>query len=125
VIVVDTTILIDVLRGRPAAAATIDNAFGRGDDITASVVSKVEVWGGMRAHEKRAIRTLFGLIQWVPVDEPVADLAGEYARTYRASHRGIDVPDFLIAATAMRADAELWTRNVKHFPMFEALEAPY
>lgn len=124
-IVVDTTVLIDVLRGRPAATAAVDAAFGRGEEITASVVSKIEVWGGMRAHEKRAVRTLFALIDWVPMDGPVADLAGEYARIYRASHRGIDVPDFIIAATAMRADAELWTRNVKHFPMFEALEAPY
>jgi predicted nucleic acid-binding protein len=125
VIVADTTVLVDALRGLPAATVAIDDAFDRGDEVTASVVSKVEVWRGMRAHEKRAVRTLFGLIQWVPVDAAVADLAGEYARIYRASHGGIDVPDFIIAATAMRADAELWTRNVKHFPMFEALEAPY
>lgn len=124
-IVADTTVLIDALRGLPAAAEAIDDAFDRGDEVTASVVSKVEIWRGMRAHEKRAVRALFGEIQWVPVDEPVADLAGEYARIYRASHQGIDVADYLIAATAMRADAELWTRNVTHFPMFEALEAPY
>lgn len=124
-IVLDTTVIIDVLRGRPKAAAAIDAAFARGEDITASTVSKVGVYAGMRAHEKRAVRDLFRLIDWVPVDEPVADLAGEYARTYRGSHQGIDVPDFLIAATAMRADAELWTRSVKHFPMFSALESPY
>ena len=37
----------------------------------------------------------------------------------------IDVADFLMAATATRADAEPWTRNVRSFPMVEALEAPY
>ena len=31
----------------------------------------------------------------------------------------------LIAATATVSGAELWTRNVKHFPMFESLAAPY
>ena len=124
-IVADTSVLVDALRGRPAATAAIDAAFDRGEEVTASVVSKVEVGRGLRAHEKRAVRALLELIRWVPVDEAVADLAGEYARTYRASHQGIDVPDFIIAATAMRADAELWTRNVKHFPMFVALEAPY
>jgi predicted nucleic acid-binding protein len=125
VIVADTTVLVDALRGRPAAAAAIDAAFDRGEELTGSVVSKVEIWRGLRAHGKRTVRALFELIQWVPVDEAVADLAGEYARIYRASHQGIDVPDLIVAATAMRADAELWTRNVKHFPMFEALEAPY
>ncbi|GAA1097327.1 hypothetical protein GCM10009648_40710 [Tsukamurella spumae] len=47
------------------------------------------------------------------------------ARRYRASHSGIDIADYLIAATATAAGAELWTRNIKHFPMFERLESPY
>lgn len=124
-IVADTNVIIDALRGLPAAANAIDGAFEEGDEVTASVVTKVEILSGMRAHEKRAVRTLFALIRWMPVDDSIAELAGEYGRVYRASHRAIDVPDFLIAATAMRADAELWTRNVKHFPMFDGLEAPY
>jgi predicted nucleic acid-binding protein len=124
-VVLDSTILIDHLRGLPEATAMIDGAPDQGLRPAASVVTKTEVLRGMRSGERRAVRELFGIIAWIPVDEPIADLAGEYGRIYRASHRGIDVADFIIAATAMRADAELWTRNVKHFPMFEALEAPY
>ena len=124
-VVLDTTVLIDHLRGLPEATAAIEGAPDQGLRPAASVVTKTEVLRGMRSGGRRAVRELFGLIAWVPVDEPIADLAGEYGRIYRASHRGIDVADFLVAATAMRADAELWTRNVKHFPMFEALEAPY
>ncbi|HEX6754804.1 MAG TPA: type II toxin-antitoxin system VapC family toxin [Mycobacteriales bacterium] len=124
-IILDSTILIDHLRGVPEATAVIDGAPDQGLRVSASVVTKTEVLRGMRSGERRAVRELFGLIVWVPVDEPIADLAGEYGRIYRASHRGIDLADFIIAATAMRADAELWTRNVKHFPMFDGLEAPY
>lgn len=124
-VILDTTVLIDHLRGMPEATAVIDGAPDRGLRPSASVLTKTEILRGMRSAERRAVRELFGVIAWVPVDEAIADLAGEYGRVYRTSHRGIEVPDLIIAATAMRADAELWTRNVKHFPMFEALEAPY
>ena len=33
--------------------------------------------------------------------------------------------DLAIAATVIAFDARLMTRNVKHFPMFEGLSAPY
>jgi predicted nucleic acid-binding protein len=125
IVVLDSSVLIDHLRGVPEATAVIDGAPDRGLRPAASLVTKIEILRGMRSSERRATRELFGLIHWVPVDDPTAELAGEYGRIYRASHRGIEVPDLVIAATAMRADAELWTRNVKHFPMFETLEAPY
>jgi predicted nucleic acid-binding protein len=125
VIVLDSAILIDHLRGRREATDAFANAVRSGEQTAASCVTKVEVLAGMRAHERRATRALFELLRWLPVDDSIAALAGEYARTYRRSHQGIDVPDFIVAATAMRADAELWTRNVKHFPMFAGLEPPY
>jgi len=125
VIVVDTSVLIDHLRRRDSAPQAIDAAFGRGEDILASVISKVEIITGMRTHERRSTRNLFDLIQWVPLDDATAELAGEYGRLYGRSHAGIEPPDYVIAATATQLGAELWTRNAKHFPMFPDLEAPY
>jgi predicted nucleic acid-binding protein len=55
----------------------------------------------------------------------VADRAGVLARQYRSSHVGIDTTDYLIAAAAKSIDADLVTLNVKHFPMFPALEPAY
>jgi len=125
IVVLDSSVLIDHLRGVPEATAVIDGAPDQGLRPGASLVTKVEILRGTRLGERRAVRELFGLIEWLPVDDPIAGLAGEYGRIYRASHHGIEVPDLIIAATAMRADAQLWTRNVKHFPMFDGLEAPY
>jgi predicted nucleic acid-binding protein len=59
------------------------------------------------------------------VDEIVARRAGELGRRWRGSHSGIGVADLAIAATAEELDAALATRNVKHFPMFDGLRAPY
>jgi hypothetical protein len=61
----------------------------------------------------------------VAVSEEIADLGGTMARKYRASHQGIGLPDFLIAATAEHVGGSLWTRNPRHFPMFPGLRAPY
>jgi predicted nucleic acid-binding protein len=124
-VVADTTVLIDHLRRRDGAPEAIDAAFERGDDVMASVVSKVEILTGMRTHERRATRQLFQLIVWIPIDDAIAELAGEYGRLYRRSHHGINTGDLLVAATAYNVRAELWTRNVKHFPMFPDLATPY
>lgn len=59
------------------------------------------------------------------VDVDLADAAGTLARGYVRSHPGIDMVDYVVAATAMRLDADLWTKNIKHFPMFAGLAAPY
>lgn len=79
----------------------------------------------MRASEKSSTRALLAVFEWIDVTEEIADAAGALARRYRASHSGIDIADYLIAATATLSAAELWTRNVKHFPMFEGLKPPY
>lgn len=64
-------------------------------------------------------------VHLIPVNDPIAARAGEHLRWYRASHQGIDVVDYVIAATAELGDADLVTLNVKHFPMFKGLRAPF
>ena len=46
-------------------------------------------------------------------------------RKWLPSHHPIDGTDLAIAATAIRCGARLLTRNVRHFPMFADLQAPY
>jgi predicted nucleic acid-binding protein len=124
-IVLDTSVLIDVLRGDREARRALSAATEAGEQFAASMVTKVEILQGMRSSERTAVRRVLAVLHLVALDDDVADLAGEFGRRYRASHRGIDVPDFVIAATAAHLDAPLWTRNVKHFPMFEGLTTPY
>lgn len=96
-----------------------------GRPIAASVVTRTEIIGPMRSAERGAVRRLFAALDWIAVTEEIADRAGRLARRYRRSHGSIDVIDYLIAATAEEYGADLWTRNVRHFPMFAGLVAPY
>lgn len=123
-VVVDTSILIDVLRGADPAAAALRNARSAGP-LHASEITRLEVLAGMRRPEESATRSLLGALTWHPVDENFAEIAGELGRRWLPSSRGMDPADLAIAATTIALEAELYTRNVKHFPMFEGLSAPY
>lgn len=124
-ILLDTSIFIDTLRGRTEARDRLSGARREGRCLVASVLTRTEILGGMRASEKSSTRALLAVFEWIDVSEEIADAAGALARRYRASHSGIDIADYVIAATATVAGADLWTRNVKHFPMFDRLEPPY
>lgn len=102
-----------------------DYLAGLEDRPACSEISRVEVLQGLRSEERQAAETLFALIDWIPVTEAVARRAGELGRGWRRSHSGIGVADLAIAATAHEISATVATRNVKHFPMFPALHAPY
>jgi predicted nucleic acid-binding protein len=123
-VVVDTSVLIDVLRGRPEATQVLREARIAGP-IHASEVTRLEVLAGMRPAEETATREFFGAFVWHPLDESIAEIAGELGRRWLPAHSGIDAADLIIAATAVALDAELLTLNVKHFPMFSGLTAPF
>ncbi|MCE2543454.1 MAG: type II toxin-antitoxin system VapC family toxin [Acidobacteria bacterium] len=125
-LVLDTSVLIDHLRGRPAAATElIPSAIARGDELWSSYVVRAELLAGMRAEEETATRDLMRLVSWVEVDESISETAGALGRRYLRSHPGIEVADLIVAALVQELDAELKTTNLKHFPMFEELKAPY
>ena len=79
----------------------------------------------MRTAEETPTHALLAILDWHPLDSRVAELAGQLGRQWLPGNRGIDSADLAIAATAMLLDAPLLTRNIKHFPMFAGLSAPY
>lgn len=124
-ILVDTNVLIDHIRGNEQARSALIAARTAGEQVSASVLTKVELIAGARGGETGVLETLFDEIEWVPVDDAVAERAGELAARYGRTHRGIEVVDYVVAATAEALDADLWTLNRKHFPMLPDLAAPY
>ncbi|MGH7869240.1 MAG: type II toxin-antitoxin system VapC family toxin [Candidatus Dormibacteraceae bacterium] len=123
-VVIDTSILIDHLRGDDRAHRLLERLRAK-HVLVGSVLTRVEVIGGMRHLEQRQTFQLLSTIEWIVVDQAIADRAGELARRYIRSHPGIDPVDYVIAATSESLTADLFTRNLKHFPMFPGLLYPY
>jgi predicted nucleic acid-binding protein len=121
-VVFDTSILIDILRNDRAALHYVG---GVPEVPACSEVTRVEVVRGLRSAERTKAEQLFRTIRWLPVDEPTARRAGELGRRWDRHQPGISLADLVVAATTEQLDGELATTNVRHFPMFEGLEAPY
>jgi len=124
-LVVDSSVLVDHLRGDRRAHDTLRQAAQRGDELWGVVISRAEVLAGMRSAESSLTHRLLDALRWVDVDVSLADAAGRLARRYRRSHPGLQLADCLIAAGVEQLDARLVTLNVRHFPMFPGLEPPY
>lgn len=116
----DTDVLIEHLRGNPAATALLMEASGSGQ-AACSVLTRFELLAGMRSGERSAVRGLLDSLVNLDASHDIATRAGEWARVYRSSHEGVSAIDYLIAATAEGHGADLMTQSVGHFPMFPDL----
>ena len=121
---VDTSVLIDHLRGHRDAAALLVRERAQGP-LHGSEITRLEVLAGMRDAESEPTQLLLSTLSWHEVDASVAHKAGELGRAWLPSHGGIDSADLAIAATALLLDARLLTLNIRHFPMFAELSRPY
>ena len=124
-IVVDTSVLIDNLRGHEAASRAFAQATSAGERLVASALTKVEVLAGVRPEEEATTRALLCELEWIDVDDAVAERAGALAASFLRTHPGVAIVDYVVAATAQLLGATLWTLNRKHFPMFPTLPDPY
>lgn len=120
-ILVDTTVVVDILRGHPGVQDWLD---GQSAVLAAAEVTRVEILQGVRSGERSAVRDALDTLRWFALDTAVAVRAGDFGRRYRSSHR-LGLGDLVVAATADVHGLRLATSGVRHFPMYPGLTAPY
>ncbi len=121
-ILLDTCIVIDVLRGREEAISFVT---GLAEKPALSVVTAMEIVAGCRnVKERRQVDRLLEYYVIHDINRDIACLAGDFIHQYGPSHE-TDPIDALIAATARSHGLALATLNLKHFPMFSGLQRPY
>ena len=119
-VVVDTSLLVDKFRGGPAWKRFEKTAAGK-SEVYISTVVYFEIFSGesTRGSEKMGeIREFLRQFEKVDITEGIATRAGEMARDYKLD---IDLPDFIVAATAIEIGAEVVTLNRKHFAQVPGL----
>jgi predicted nucleic acid-binding protein len=115
-LLLDSTVLIDVLRGRPAAQR-IREMRRVSDEPWVCAISVEEIWRGIREHEEPAARRLFRGLRLAPLGIAEGELAGTWRRSLANQGVTVHQADCLIAAAAIGVGAALATGNPADFPM--------
>lgn len=114
----DSTVLIDVLKGR-AAGGRVRSLVADGHVLGTSPINVEEVLRGVRPGEMAEADQLFRGLRVLTIGEDEARRAAGWRREFGARGLTLHQGDCLIAATAVEHNAVLVTGNVKHFPMPE------
>jgi predicted nucleic acid-binding protein len=117
-LLLDSTALIDALRGRPAAAR-IAGLRRRGVEPWVCVISVEEISRGVRPSEEPAVRRLFNGLRLAPLGLAEGIRAGTWRREFADRGATLHQADCLIAAAAVGIGASLATANIDDFPMPE------
>jgi predicted nucleic acid-binding protein len=120
-VVLDTDVLIDLLRGREEIQIFLHDLTGHSVPCC-SVISVAEIYAGMRQEEHARTADLLDGLVILPVNREIAETAGRFKQ--RSKSRRLELADCLIAATAFVEGASVATGNVKDYPMPEITVLP-
>jgi len=121
----DTDVLVDCLRGMPAAGAWLEQSEAEAFQVPGVVAMELLMGCQNKTELERTTRFLHAFdIAWPE--------ASEFAQAYellaaRRLNSGLGIPDCLIAAMALARSARLYTFNLRHFQTIEGLDvqSPY
>lgn len=119
-VLLDTTVLIDVLRGRPAGDRLLALR-ASGDTPWTTAVNVEEIYRGLLARERSAVDGLVRGLRVIPLAATEGVRAGMWRREFATRGVTLSQADCLIAAAAVTLDAMLATGNPKDFPMKEVV----
>ncbi|MCC7492237.1 MAG: type II toxin-antitoxin system VapC family toxin [Fimbriimonadaceae bacterium] len=109
----DTSLLVDLLRGSQQAADWLDPGAVRASAV--SVVTSAELLIGCRnRNEQHRVEEELARFVLLPIDSQISMRAVELLAAKRLSH-GVGFLDCLIAATAWSHDLAVVTLNLRHF----------
>lgn len=116
-ILLDTSVVIDLLKRRPGAVDRLRNVQRVGDIPFICAVTIEEVTRGLRPTEEDRAVELITALDLVPLGVPEGRLAGFWRRTFAKRGTTLHQADCLIAAAAAGVGGRLATGNPKDFPM--------
>ena len=115
-LLLDSTVVIDALRGR-SAADRVRRLIATREIPYICAVTAEEVERGVRASEIGAASRLLSAFRFAPLRTVEGVVAGQWRREFAARGITLSQSDCLIAAAAVSVGATLATGNPKDFPM--------
>lgn len=120
-ILIDSSILIDFLRQENKKDTIFFNLGQNYNQIFISIITHAELYSGRSIWEKPKVRNelkkLLEGIEILPLKVDISEKAGQIRAKY-----GINLLDAIIASTAILAELDLVTLNIKDFKMIKGLK---
>ena len=117
-VLLDTTVVIDLLRGRPGASRGSERfVLGRHSAHMCDQCRGDRA--GLRAGDDPPARELFAGLRSAPLGDSEGWQAGEWRRVFAARGQTLTQADCLVAAAALSTGGRLATGNPRDFPMAE------
>ncbi|OGD62754.1 hypothetical protein A2160_04790 [Candidatus Beckwithbacteria bacterium RBG_13_42_9] len=114
----DTNILIDYFRGDKRTRKYLEM---QPMLVSSPIILAELIQGARNKQELKTLQTFQGKIYLIPFSPTLGQKMLELMKTYSFSH-GLQIPDALIAATALEEKLTLVTGNVKHFNFIKGLQ---
>jgi hypothetical protein len=121
-IVVDTDILIWVLRGRTDIAGQFkETATAAKGFVYITPIQVAEVFAGIRKSEILKTKEFLESLLLLPLDYRAGEEAGTFLNQFRSSHN-VTLADTMVAAATRINAFKIWTLNRKHYPMLDRVD---
>jgi predicted nucleic acid-binding protein len=118
-LLLDTTVLIDVLRDRNGRRELLADLARAGYSLSTSAINVTEVCAGMRPGEEARTEAFLAGLDEYELGGREARAAGKLRMTWARKGRTLTLADAMVAAIAIEENCALLTDNSKGFPMPE------
>jgi predicted nucleic acid-binding protein len=118
-LLLDTSVLIDVLRRRNQRREFIAELVQAGHLLSTATLNVAELFAGMRANEEAQAEMLLAGLEVYELSGSGARLAGKFKNAWSRKGRTLTLADTIVAAIAVEQACQLLTDNQRDFPMPE------
>jgi predicted nucleic acid-binding protein len=116
-VLLDTSVLIDILRNRNQRRELLFNLLQQYHVPATTVLNIAELYAGMRPGEAPGTEKLLGGLVCLGINERAARMGGEFKNFWSKRGETLSLADSVIAAVAVVENCTLLTDNRKDFPM--------
>lgn len=117
--IVDTNILIEVFKGNIKVLQQLEN-IGPENLALSSVTAMELYYGALNKLELQRIKKHLKAFRICHITQNISECSTDLVVRYAKSH-GLQIPDALIAATAMEHSSPLFTLNTRDFSFIDGL----
>jgi predicted nucleic acid-binding protein len=119
ILLLDTTVLLDVLRARRNRRFLLAELVASGHLLATAAINVGEVYAGMRVGEETRTEAFLSSLDCYPMTAAIARRAGSLKSAWAQKGKTLSLADMIVAATVLEHGLALMTDNRKDFPLPE------